>query len=330
MAGRMDEYLVHQTEKPLAQVVSDHPEWQDRFYFNIHDMQGEFCAITGLGAYPNRNVMQAYLFAVHKGGHYAYFNVRPLNNDREVMRTGSLSYEIVEPQKTWRLEVADEAGGIRGSLEFAARCPLYEFSPIHWQDGGQTVVHQQHYTQAGRYGGTLTIDGETLGGLVGMRDRSWGIRDMPRVPMWIWIAAQFDDCCISAWLWETPAGELIHFDGAQVFESGEVRQFTGLEHEIELHPGTKRLRSGRFQLITAAGDKLSLGAEEIGSIFLGPMTPRWSESDGEALARADAAAFGFDEHCRFDLGGKTGYGVVEFMVTGGCRRYGIAPTRIAG
>jgi len=31
LIGKADEYLVHQTEKPLAEVVSDNPEWQDRF-----------------------------------------------------------------------------------------------------------------------------------------------------------------------------------------------------------------------------------------------------------------------------------------------------------
>src|SRR3990172_82410 len=101
----MDEYLVHQTEKPLAQVASDHPDWQDRFYFNIHDRHGRFAAITGLGAFPNRTAIgpggmaQAYLFVVQDGQHYSYLNVRPLTDDREVMRAGSLSYSIVEPLK---------------------------------------------------------------------------------------------------------------------------------------------------------------------------------------------------------------------------------------
>src|SRR5712692_1369759 len=132
MVGPMDEYLVHQTEKPLAQVASDHPEWQDRFYFNIHDRNGELAAITGLGAFPNRGMMQAYLFVVHKRRHYTYLNVRPLANDREVMQAGSLSFTIVEPMKVWRLEASDEANGIHGSVEFRARCPLYEFNPLGW------------------------------------------------------------------------------------------------------------------------------------------------------------------------------------------------------
>ncbi|HLC29106.1 MAG TPA: hypothetical protein VJL07_06650 [Dehalococcoidia bacterium] len=40
MVSRFDEHLVHQTEQPLARVASDHPQWQDRFYFSIHDRNG--------------------------------------------------------------------------------------------------------------------------------------------------------------------------------------------------------------------------------------------------------------------------------------------------
>lgn len=62
LVSRFDEYPVHQTEQPLARVASEHPEWQDRFYFNVHDRNGEFAIITGLGAFPNRKMVQGYLW----------------------------------------------------------------------------------------------------------------------------------------------------------------------------------------------------------------------------------------------------------------------------
>ncbi len=330
MIGKMDEYLVHQTEKPLAQVASDHPEWQDRFYFNIHDRGGEFAAITGLGAFPNRNIVQAYLFAVHHGQHYAYLNVRSLAADRDEMHAGSLSYSIGEPLKSWRIDVADEANGIRGSLEFHARCPLYTFSPISWKHGEKLVVHQMHYTQAGTYSGSFTIGDRTFMDMIGIRDRSWGVRDMANVPMWIWISAQFPNFCVSAWLWETPSGGMIHQDGAITHENGDILPITGIEHELQLSPGTKRPCQGRFVLRGAGGEKHALVAQEIGSIFLGPRLTRWSDKDPEALAKANEAVFGFDQHCRFEMAGETGYGIVEYMLTGGSERYGIPPAQLAG
>lgn len=335
MIGRADEYLVHQTEKPLAQVVSDHPEWQDRFYFNIHDREGKFAAITGLGVFPNRpggphGMVQAYLFTVHDGNHYSYLNVRPINADREEMRAGSLAYSIVEPLKAWRLDIADEANKVSGSLEFRARCPLYSFSPIHWQDGDKLIVNQLHYTQSGRYEGSFTVDGQTFTGLVGMRDRSWGVRDMANVPVWHWISAQFDSFCISAWLWETPDGEVIHCDGGIIPEEGETKPITKIEHELELRPGAKRFQNARYTLTTKDGERRTLEVSEIGSILLARAPAAWSDSDEAARQQADATAFGFDEHCRFEMDGETGYGIVEWMVTGGCRRYGIPRTEMGG
>lgn len=326
----MDEYLVHQTEKPLAQVASDHPDWQDRFYFNIHDDSGEFAAITGLGAFPNRNYHQAYLFVVHKGVHYSYVNVRPLAADREEMHAGSLRFEIVEPLKSWRLSVADEANGLQGELQFDARTPLYEFDPIHWQDGERTVVHQMHFTQSGRYSGSFRIGEQEYSGLLGMRDRSWGIRAMAEVPMWIWVAAQFKDYTVSAWLWETPEGAIIHQDGALVTESGDVRPITKIEHDLTVEAGKKCPRSGRFRFGLASGKSLELTADEIGTIYLGPMLSKWDESEEGAADRADAASFGFDQHCRFEMNGETGYGIVEYMFTGGVARYSVPPTKMGG
>ena len=325
MVSRFDEFLIHQTEQTLASVASEHPEWQDRFYFNVHDRDGEFALVTGLGAFPNRKMSQAYIFAAHAGQHYGYLQVRPLNNDREMMTAGTLSFNVIEPLKSWALDIDDEASGIGGSLVFKERCPLYRFSPIEWQKSGNQVVKQMHYTQAGVYEGSLTIGGRTFTDLIGMRDRSWGIRDMARVPFWVWISAQFDSFCISAWLWETPDGEVIHADGALIRESGEVRPVTKIEHELELWPGTKRPKLGQFQLTMADGKIGRLVATEIQTIFLAPGLSRWADSDGDALKRADAAAFGFDQHCRFELSGEQGVGIVEYMVTGGHRRYGIPP-----
>jgi hypothetical protein len=333
--GRADEYLVHQTELPLARVASDNTEWQDRFYFNVHNMEGKFAAIVGLGVFPNRKagphgMVQAYLFSVKDGNHTAYLNVRPINADRDQMRAGSLSFEIVEPLEAWKLNISDEANGVSGSLVFRARCPLYAFSPIHWQDGDRLVAHQMHYTQAGRYEGAFTVGGETYSGLVGMRDRSWGVRDMPHVPVWYWIAAQFPEFCISAWLWETRDGEVIHCDGAIVPEEGEARPITKIEHELELHEGEKCPKLGRFALTTAAGERLSLTASEIGTIYLGPAPGAWSDSDAETRAAAEKGAFGYDQHVKFEMNGETGYGIVEYMLTGGSKRYGIPPTAIGG
>ncbi len=330
MIGPLDEFLAHQTERPVAQVASDHPAWQDRFYFNIHDQEGKFVAITGLGAYPNRKTMDAYLFVVYKGQHYSCYRFRTMEGDRHDMRVEGLSYRIVEPMRSWHLELSDPENGLFASLDFEARCPPFEFSPIEWVKGDRLVVRQCHYTQAGRYRGQFRVGDEVLEGLVGMRDRSWGIRVIQDADIWIWIAAQFPRHCITAWLWESRAGQVVHFDGAQVPEEGPPVRLRAMEHQLELHPGRRRMRRGLFTLTTEGGQRWELEAQELTSIFIGGPGPRWSEDDQEALAQADRQAIGFDQYCRFRLGGEEGYGIVEFFVIGGSDRYGIPPVSMPG
>lgn len=328
MIGPLDEHLAHQTEMPVAQVASEHPAWQDRFYFNIHDMEGNFVAITGLGAYPNRQTMDAYLFVVYKGNHYSLYRSRPLRGDRHDMKVEELSYRIVDPLRAWQLELSDAENGISASLEFQARCPPLEFSPIYWEKEGRLVVKQYHYTQAGRYRGRFQVGGDTIEGLIGMRDRSWGIRVIPDVDIWIWISAQFPRYCISAWLWESRAGQLVHFDGGMVPEEGPIVRLTAMEHQLELWPGTRRPRGGLFRLTSQGGERWELEAQELVSIFIGGPGPKFSLDDKDALAQADRQAIGFDQFCRFRMGADEGYGIVEFMVVGGSERYSIPPASL--
>jgi hypothetical protein len=326
--GRMDEYLLHQAALPLAQVASQDPHWQDRLYFNLHGQQGEFLAITGLGAFPNRGRMEGYLLAVHRGRHYSYFVSRPLAADREEMTAEGLSFTVVEPLRRWRLRLTAPEGPLQGELLFEARCPPYQFATIHWEKGGQTVAHQCHYTQAGRYRGALQVGNQALEGLLGMRDRSWGVRNMPLVEMWLWLSVQLPTACLTAWQWETAEGEPLYCDGALVGEDGQVRRLLSLAHELELWPGTRRPRRARLSLALEGGPGLELTAEEAASVYLGRQPPQWSEEDGEALARAEAAAFGYDQLCRFRGPGVEGWGVVEYVFIGGCRRYGIGPAAL--
>ena len=93
----------------------------------------------------------------------------------------------------------------------------------------------------------------------------------------------------------------------------------------KLWPGTKRPKTARYRLTIAGGNVESLTASEIRTIFLSSGMARWADSDADALARADAAAFGFDQHCRFEMGEKKGIGIVEYMVTGWHKRSGIPP-----
>lgn len=329
MIGKMDEYLIHQEVATLDKVASDDVNWQDRFYFNIHDREGKFLAISGLGAFPNRRTVEAYLFAVVDGHHYTYLASRGLENDREDMSAGGLRFTVVEPMKAWRLQLEDGDNAIKADLEFRARFQPYEFKPIFWQKGDKVVANQMHYTQGGVYDGSFRVGNQEFTDLIGLRDRSWGIRSLLDVDMWIWISAQFPDYFITCWLWETLAGEAISVDGALVRDDGEIRPFVGLEHELELWPATKRPKSAAYTLVDAGGERLSLTASELSTICIAlGVPPHFEEKDEETWRRAQAFSLGFDQFTRYRLGDDVGYGVVEYWLVGGSQRYDIPPLSI--
>jgi len=324
MIGKMDEYLIHQTVATLDQVASDDANWQDRFYFNLHDQQGKFVAITGLGAFPNRRTVEAYLFAIYDGHHYTYFVNRSLNNDREEMWAGGLAFSVVEPLKVWRLQIEDKENAIEADLEFRARFQPYQFQPIFWHKGDKVVAHQMHYTQGGAYSGSFRIGDREVTNLIGLRDRSWGIRSLLDVDVWYWVSAQFPSYLITAWLWETRDGQPISIDGALVRASGEVRPFVSMEHQLELWPDSKRPRSAAYTLTDAEGKKLSLTASELSTICIAlAVPPHFQEIDQETWRKAQASSLGFDQFCRFRCGDDVGYGVIEYMLVGGSQRYNI-------
>ncbi|MFI5398542.1 MAG: hypothetical protein ACHQ9S_23675 [Candidatus Binatia bacterium] len=325
MLSKMDDYLIHQTEKPLAEVASDHPDWQETLYFNMHDRKGEFSALAGLEVFPNAQYVRAYFFALHKGEHYSYMCAGPLENWREQIRAGTLSFSVVEPQQAWRLDLADEANGIRAAVDFRARCPVYHYRPIRCEDAGALIINQSYYTQAGVYRGACTLKDQVFTDLWGLRARRWGVLVMPRLPFYHWVSLQLPTCCITAWQFESCEGDMLYCDGAVVTEAGETTSITGIEHDWTLPPGARHPTRTRLAFSTATGEILRVECKEIESHFLGAFPNRWSDADSAALAEADAKAVSTEEYCEFTLGQERGLGIVDIVSLPGYRRYGIPP-----
>ncbi len=328
MLSKMDDYLVHQTARPLAEVASDHPDWHEALYFNAHDGKGEFSAIAGLEVLPNSQYVRAYFFTLHRGEHYSYMYAGPLENWREEIRAGTMSFSIVEPMNAWHLDLADEANGIRASLDFRARCPAYHYRPIRCEEEGEVLIDQSYYAQAGTYGGTFTLGDEVFTDLQGLRARRWGVLIMTRLPFYHWISLDLPGRCITAWQFESSEGDVLYCDGALVTEAGDVTPITGIEHDWTLPAGTRHPTRTELTLSMDSGESLRVECREIGSHFMGAAAPRWSEADARALAEADATAISTEEYCEFSIGGERGFGILDIVSLPGYRRYGVAPLKI--
>ena len=325
MLSTCDDYLMHQTNKPLAEVASDDPNWQEAIYFNIHDRTGQFSAICGLDVFPNAQYAAAWLITLHAGQHYAYLHAGPLGNWREELGAGTLSFSIVEPMRRWRLQLADEANGIHAALDFEARCPAYHFRPIRCEQAGEVVFDQAYYNQAGVYRGTFAVGNHRFTDLWGLRARRWGTLVMPRIPFYNWVSIPLPSRCITAWQFESYEGEILYCDGAVVTEGGETAPITRIAHEWTLPPGSRHPTRAGLVLSLASGDAVRVDCRELGTHFVGAMPGRWSDADPAARAFAEANAYSIEACCEFTVGAERAIGIFDVVSRAGYRRYGLAP-----
>jgi hypothetical protein len=328
MLSKMDDYLIHQTGEPLAAVASDHADWQEAVYFNAQDAEGQLSVVAGLDILPNSQYVRAFLFTLHRGEHTSYMCAGPLENWREEIRAGTMSFSIVDPLRAWHLDLADQANDVQVSLDFRARCPAYHYAPIRCGVDGELGIDQSYYSQAGIYEGSARVGAGEFTRLRGLRARRWGPLVMNRLPFYHWISLDLPDRCINAWQFESSEGEVLYCDGAVVSQAGAVTRITGLEHDWTLPEGSRHPSRTRLVLSTDSGEKLLVDCREIGSHFLGAGPARWSDSDGAVRAAADAGALSTEEHCEFRVGDQRGFGILDIVSIAGYRRYGIAPLQI--
>ena len=321
MIGPMDEYLIHQAVAPIAQVASDDPNWQDRFYFNFIDPQKELAGLLGMGVFPNRNVFQGVLNIVTDEKLICRNYFRQLENDRHLIRSGSLQIDIREPLKKWDLKLDEPDLDVALELSFAARGKPYEFDKISFEEGGIKAWEQCHYTQAGEYAGKLKVGDHSPTRLIGVRDRSWGIRDMFNLDFWIWISANFEDYWLTAWLGETASGDIITVDGAICDDDGTKDTIKSMTHQIEFVPDLRTPSWSRYSIETASGRKLELSARALQTIYVSIQDGIFDLSDRGVLEEKDGDTFIFDQVQEFDIDGDSGLGIIEFFVMGGCHSY---------
>jgi len=319
----MDEWLIHQVPRPIQQVHSDHPHWQDRFYFNFMTPDGQSAGLLGLGAFPNMGGMQGILNLVHGESLYCVNYFRPLQNDRESIRFPSLQVDILEPMESWRLRLAEPRYELDLDLTFQGRGSPFAFEPIYWERDGEAVWDQFHYTQAGTYRGEIRRGQERLGGLAGIRDRSWGVRDMRNLDFWIWISANFPSFWITAWLSEDGEGNRICLDGAITNPGApeQRRRITDLDYEIAFRPGTRSPARSRFRLHLGDGAAVTLEAEAGATIPVTLQEGVYPLDDPGKIRELEASAMILDQAQRFSCQGEDGVGLIEYFVLGGCKRY---------
>lgn len=327
--SKWDEYFIHQAYESVVETKVT----KERLYFGCHNTDGTLHMAVGLGVYPEKKLMDAYVCLRHNNTQYNLRLYRHVTDgDFNDLQIGPLKISIIEPMKRWAIELKDKGengneSGINCSLEFEgldepylARLKTAEFL---------------QYNQPGRYSGNIRIKDQNFDvtGFIGGRDRSWRA-ELPESVMkpfggHFWMLAHFPE----SWLFfhgfplfdvPTPAD----FDGAVSDYEGNAEPIEQVLHRIEFLPDTQALASADLQLLHTNGKKRNLKIKPISRTLSftggGYITQgqdhgsmhiegeQWDVSVPADIGSEQFGALGMGQQiAEFNLDGEVGVGILE-------------------
>ncbi|MGF1596386.1 MAG: hypothetical protein ACFCVK_05560 [Acidimicrobiales bacterium] len=361
MLHPFDDHPIHQTSEPMLHVATTSPDAYDRFFYNGFDPEGDVFFAVALGVYPNRRVMDGAFSLVRHGIQHNVRASRLAPADRTETTIGPLTVTIVEPMRHHRITV-DDRFGLSADLTWTMLSPAIEEPRFRHVAEGRALFDYTRLTQFGRWEGWIDLDGERIeiapdGTLVGVRDRSWGVRPVgDRIPgpatepqfFWIWAPTVFDDVCTHLALNHLADGQPWHQSGAVAarlgpdedpLDPGLVRRATTADVDVAWGAGTRWAKRATTTLGLWGDEPVVIAYEPILRFQMsgvGYRHPRWGHGRwlGEAEAERDALDLAtvdpedptmihIQALCRARWGERTGVGVVEQLVVGDHRPTGL-------
>src|SRR3546814_206000 len=182
-----DESFNHQTSLPHMMVSNSDPNWRERYWFSIQDVERQdFILSGGLGKYPNKDVLEGCVMVQHGDRQWNLRVSRALLPEPGKMRVGPLSVEILEPFRILRFQLDHNESGLAFDLTWTSDWPPF-LEERHFEVSRARVTHDIiRYIQLGRWEGEVHVADQhfafTPSTGWGERDHSWGIRPMASTP----------------------------------------------------------------------------------------------------------------------------------------------------
>jgi len=226
----------------------------DRFVVNLHRTDATTPSIiVGCGLHPAKGTVDG--FAQVSTGE----EQRNLRFATELAATdwsscGPLRWEVVEPNRTWRLALDENPIALSFDLTWRARTPAW-WGDIEVTNSSGETTSFAHLFQSGYVAGELVLDGvgEQVEGWYSQRDRSRGVRTMSGGQgLHIWYQAQFPDRSIGFLLVESRASERLLLEGAVMHVDGRLDEITDVRHDLVFDDALD-LKSGLVRVSTASG-----------------------------------------------------------------------------
>jgi hypothetical protein len=309
----------------LAHPVEGDSAWSESYYFNAYDPATDSGLFSRIGIRPNEGMMDVGLSLWLPGGELGEY--RWVKEQHEmvdsVLEVGAVRYEMLEALQSWRLTMEGEVQArpcVRG--ETATRPVPVAFdvrfdavTPAIGTDGQPSggpksaeaaaaagTVGKGHLEQAGRWTGTLTVDGRRheWRGALGNRDRSWGPRRWGGPKMWRWFSINIgEDMHFGGIRLGTDAGDLHRgwvWDGGRATSVAEWRVKTELADDGVTH------RVVHLDVVDKAGLTYPLRGDVLRVADIGRA--------GGTMVNEGLARWTYEEP---DGATQTGYGICEYL-----------------
>ena len=283
MISQYDEFPVHQSPHPFAQIPVTDYAWNEGYFFGLYNADEGVFFFSGMRVNPNTDMIGAYAGVGVRGRQYTTRFSRPWRACVDT-RIGPLSYEFLEPLRTIRLALADNDSDLTFDFRWIGVGAVYE-EPHHLAESrGRRVADLTRYYQSGTAEGWLQLGDERFefgqGEWWGSRDHSWGIylQRAPLVPEAKWLPPPEQAATRRGLRWASWWGGAEHSGFFSVHESEDGEQVpmndvfgTPLEggidfgagrpplkivearHEMAFHPGTRVLTQATWHLTDADG-----------------------------------------------------------------------------
>jgi hypothetical protein len=270
-----DEYPFHQHPLPLGMPATTDPKFNDGYFIAFYGPQ--WYVVTVLRLHPNVNVLDGAVNIAHADRQRGVRASRALRPRQDELEVGPLRLEIVEPMRTVRLVLDENATGVSFDVVLETQAPPFLESRYQHFKYGALVNDTLRYTQLVRADGRMHADGEALDlrGWYGLRDHSWGVRTSLGVPVRIGgterTEEEADRRAIRFWVpfqvegpgghcgffntHEDADGNVLDFEGRLDFADGRSVRLVALEHDLTYVTGTPRPSGGRVALLDEDGDK---------------------------------------------------------------------------
>ncbi|MCZ7526470.1 MAG: hypothetical protein M5U14_08920 [Acidimicrobiia bacterium] len=303
----------------LAHPVEADRAWSESYYFNGYDPATDSGLFTRIGVRPNEGTLDVDLTVWLPGTRVARVSaVRPQHEMTDSdLQVGGVRYERLAPMRSWRITADAEAavrdlddpaapsatGRVELDLVFEALMPAVGVDGQGRSGRGASALTGQnvgkgHLEQAGRWTGTIALDGRrwAVQDARGNRDKSWGPRRWGGPLMWRWFAVN--------------VGDDVHFGGIRI----------GTE-QGDLHRGWV-WRDGRHSSIREWDVRTELAADgltqRVSHVRATDKEDRVHELRGEVLRvvpieHAHQGSVLLEGLARWTYEGRTGYGIAEYL-----------------